>query len=213
MQIRLDSKTFLKNNLTDEEVFFMLILANKCNLNRAKQSLLQKGYITQDGDITKEFRITNSGADKLNLVIADSDPRIPSEDELYTLVDEMRALFPPGRKTDDNGVPKWAWKGVRKDIFDWLKKWYKKYGTTMLSNGELHTWTPAEVLKATRQYVAKFEPPYTKMRILYYFIMKNPKERDGGDTGYVRGVSDLAEMLENQEVQEETRQDWTSNVI
>lgn len=212
MQIRLDSKTFLNNNLTDEEVFFLLILSNKCNIDRAKHSLINKGYITQDGNPTNEFRITSSGADKLNLVIADSNTSIPSEDELYTLVDEMRAIFPEGRKRDNNGVPKWAWKGTRRDIFTWLKKWYNRYGTTMLPNGELHTWTPAEIIRATRQYVAKFEPPYERMRILYYFIMKYPKERDSDDNGFVRGVSDLAEMLENPEVQQNT-QDWTSTVI
>lgn len=213
MQIRLDSKTFLKNNLTDEEVFYLLILANKCNIDRAKHSLIQKGYITQDGNPVKEFRITESGLNALNLVVADSNKNIPSEDELYTLVDEMRAIFPQGKKKDDYGTPKWAWRGVRKDIFVWLKKWYNRYGTTMLSNGEMHTWTPAEILNATKQYVAKFQPPYTRMRILYYFIMKNPREVDSEGTGYIRGVSDLAEMLENPETQEQQTQDWTSNMV
>src|SRR5574344_784460 len=208
MEIHLSTKTFLENNLTDEEVFYLLLLANDCNIERARASLIEKGYITQDGNLFGVFRITDEGMETLNSAILDSDNKVPAKDNLIGLVIAIQELFPKGSKFGGT-----SWRGSQREISVKLQKWFKLYGTYTDKEGKEHKWTYPEIIDATQRYVNHFNGDYKFMRQLKYFILKFEKKMDAEGRQYSEEVSDLASYLENPDANASHSTDWTSSLV
>lgn len=193
MDIVLKTERFIENGLTRDEVFYLMLMYYKSDIPSVQQSLIEKGYITRDGDIFKDFRITDKGLTNLESIILDSDDNVPKKDRtLLCLALEMQALFPKGSKEGGS-----SWKGSQREIMLKLQKWYKLYGTHVDEYGEERVWTHEEILNATKRYVDSFNGNYKFMRQLKYFILKFDKKIDALGKGYTEEVSDLATFLEN----------------
>lgn len=192
MKMYLDTEYFLKNKLTIGEVLYILMLHNNCSIEAAQQELINKGYITQDGNISKEFRITNEGIDALNNIIYSSKPCETLEEQpIEKFANSLRELFPKGYKNNTRH----SWRGTTKDIVDKLKKFYFVYGDK---------YSREEIYNATKTYVETMkDDPY--MRTLKYFIFKR-------DLNQGVEVSDLADLLENG-TEDLTPNDWQNNMI
>lgn len=192
MRILIDTDCVFCNNLTTEEVLTLLMLYIKGDKDRATKTLTDKGFITQDGNIFKEWRITENGVAALNNLIYDSDKKVPKRDDkrLNELADKLREIYPKGRMQGQ-----YSWRGTHKEIVDKLRKFFFKYGDK---------FTDEEIVEATQKYVKMKEGSET-MRLLKYFIWKK-------DLAQESEVSDLADMLENGEDEEPTS-DWKTNMV
>lgn len=132
--------------------------------------------------------------DLINDVLTESKDIAGSTSTLTELVTKLQELFPKERKPDSNGVPKYAYRGNKRDVTERLQKFFKLYGQ----------YSYDDVLECTRRYVESFKYDKTYMKILPYFIMKD-------------GESQLATELENmddtpQEINN-PNEDWTNTLL
>jgi hypothetical protein len=132
--------------------------------------------------------------DLINDVLTESKDIAGSTSTLTELVTKLQELFPKERKPDSNGVPKYAYRGNKRDVTERLQKFFKLYGK----------YSYDDVLECTRRYVESFKYDKTYMKILPYYIMKD-------------GESQLATELENMDSNDsaiipETK-DWTNKLV
>lgn len=191
MNVLLKSENFLKNGLTDEEVLYLLIMSTKSNIERAQKSLIEKGFITQDGVLYKDFRITEAGMSAINAVILDSDKEVPKESKsLKDFADSLRMLFPKGMQQG-----KYSWRSSTKEISERLRVFYREFGSN---------YTEEEIYNATKNYVTRMsEDPH--MRTLPYFLW----DKRGGN--YSSLLANEIECIRDGETP--TKEDWRSSLV
>ena len=190
MKITLDSSTFLKNNLTDEEVFYLLSVSRDCNLERAERRLIDKGFIRIDDE--NKVHITQKGNDALTTVILDSDKGISSPKSLENLVGDLRALFPKGLQQG-----RYPWRDSPAGITERLRVFEKKFGR----------YPYEKIVKATENYVKRMTgDPF--MKTLKYFIWS--EQKGTLESGLANELALLEEGGEDEVV---ASQDWTNNMI
>lgn len=158
MNLLLQTETFLKNNLTDEEVLYMLILSRGCSIEKAQESLLKKGFITQDGNIFADYRITKAGVDAVNAVVLDSDKKIPTktDKELRELASDLITLFPKGYQQGN----RYPWRMSPSAAVERLRSFFLKFN---------NDYTFDEIREATKRYVEHYKDS-GQMRTMIYFI-------------------------------------------
>lgn len=100
-----------------------------------------------------------------------------SEEDLQSLAKEIREKFPIGRMHD--GI--YPWRQSIRELEGALLRFFKEFGTD---------YTKDEILKATDNYVAQYNPYSCSMRCSKYFIIKD-LSRQGGDI-----ISDLANYID-----------------
>lgn len=207
MKITIDNELCKKTGLSLEEVFVALAVKLNCDLKTTVEKLLKREVIVSrttlhEGNSHQEYYITQRWDDALSELLLDSENVSGKSDENLTqLAYKLMEIFPTGKKAGTNVY----WRGNVKDTKLRLKKFYKLYGSQ---------YTDDEILQAAKDYVASFNGNYSYMRVLKYFIWKDPVRETSDGVRFVEEVSDLATLLENKTKQpEETEQDWTTNVI
>lgn len=189
MKFILNTECYLKNNLAEEEVLFLLSVLRGCDLDRAKQSLTDKGFIFID-DFDK-IHLTKPGNDALQAVLLDSDEKISSIEDLKNLASDIREMFPKGTQQG-----KYSWRDSTAVITERLRLFEKYFGKHSCD----------DIRKATQNYVNRMTgDPF--MKTLKYFIISKQHEtiesllanelallEEGGDEGVVSG-------------------DWTSTMV
>lgn len=194
----LNKKAAQQNGVTIDEALLMLVIHNKADLEKAEESLVQKGFITLERrDIFQPtgWRLTNAGSQILNSVIVDSDKHQESPDRLIPLATKLKEIFPKGKKDGTN----YHWTEGVVLIIRRLKLFFKKYG---------NEFTDEQIIQATEKYVEGFNGNYQYMRLLKYFIFKEQV----GATGEVEGSSELINYIENAGQEEDLKNDWTSSL-
>lgn len=88
----------------------------------------------------------------------------PTDKRFLALADQLRALYPEGRK---QGTA-YAWRDTTITIAKKLKTLCEKFGCT---------FTDEEAIDATKRYVASFNGNYHYMQLLKYFILKKDNEK------------------------------------
>lgn len=195
MRILIDTDYVYSNNLTTEEVLVLLAYYMKVDKAKIMAALKEKGYITQDGSLFNDWRVSEAGVSALNNLIYDSSKEVPKKSNaLSEFADKLRAVFPKGYKETGDG--KYSWRGTNKEIVDRLRKFYMQYGTK---------YSEEDILNATKKYVEAHQNS-DKMRVLKYFIMKKDLKQ-----GFE--VSDLADILENGESLEDSTKDWRTTMV
>lgn len=183
MKIILDTSVYLKNGVSNAELYVLMALHCGGNVEEALQSLVDKGYITRNGKSFGPWEITEAGYTCVNNVLLESDRDIPNKDRCMELATTLIEIFPKGIKTGNS-----AWRGNKRDIALKLQKFFKLYG---------NQWTDEQIIDATRRYVSHFNGDYTYMRILKYFIMKSERKLDEEGNSHIEDISELATWLEN----------------
>ena len=185
MKFVIDEKVVSESQLTLPELLLVLA-SSKCKINETIESLYNKGWIVYDQN--KEAVPTSGILRVAHKVILDSDKALPKDDELKSLVESLREIFPKGKKPGSHKF----WRGNTKDVTLKLKKFFKLYG---------NEYTHEEIIDAAKRYVESFNGNYTYMRVLDYFIHKYDLKTDGGG-GHRQDISELASWIENKDTTE-----------
>lgn len=193
MRISIDEEVITKKNFTLSELLICLAI----------KYYRQKDILDQIEDLKNTNKIYKSQAnhhylrpqteriidDILN--VSDNAPEI---NELDKLVIKLQELFPKERKPDSNGVPRYSYRGNKRDVTMRLQKFFKLYGQ----------YSYNDVYECTKRYVESFKYDKTYMRILPYYIMK-----DGESTL----ANELENMSDEEPVIENPNEDWTNTLL
>lgn len=194
MTISLNKIAIEQNGLTVDEALLLLSIHNKVDFNNAKQSLINKGFITAQLNSEMKpigWRVTSKGVQILDDTIVDSDKYQEPIEKLESLAKSLKELFPKGKKDGTN----YYWAEGNALIVRRLKLFFKKYG---------NIYTEEQIIKATEKYVQSFNGNYKFMKLLKYFIFKE-KIGAGGD---IEGESDLITYIENCNEDTNIKNDW-----
>ena len=197
--ICLNKEACQSNGITLGEALLLIAIHNGADLTQAQDSLVQKGFITAErNDLFQQvgWRLTRSGSQAIDNVIADATQTTGGDDRLLALAATLKELYPKGKKVGTNS----PWTEGVVLIARRLKLFFKKYGKD---------YTDEQIIEATRNYVQSFNGDYQFMRVLKYFIFKEVK----GAGGDIEGTSDLYNEIEHLG-EEETEQgsDWRDSV-
>lgn len=193
MNITINEEILSKYNLTLEEFLVLYLCAKEINIKHVIQNLISLGIIERDIYNDANAVISDNTKNLIASIIIDSDSAIINkETEFLDLANEMRALFPEGKKPGTT----YYWKDSAPIIAKKLKTLVLKFGTKLKKD---------KVLEATKRYVESFKGDFSYMQLLKYFILKTDK-----NSGEMR--SELLSYLENAE-QENLKEDWTSTLV
>lgn len=186
MNISIDEKVLEKtkfrgNILTPSEFLLCIIVKLNNNITELTESLIEKNILVRDIYNSSKIYLRSDCSSILQQVLLESDKAVPKVTELDELVTKLQELFPKERKLDANGVPKYAYRGNKRDVTERLQKFFKLYGQ----------YSYDDVLECTKRYVDSFKYDRTYMKILPYYIIKD-------------GESTLATELENMDCNDTT---------
>ena len=165
--------TYDGQQLTTNELLVCMIILMEENPTDIVQRLLNRGILLRD-ETTQKLYVFRKYSSLVQNILLQSDKAVPTISSIEQLATKLQELFPKERKCDANGVPKYAYRGNKRDVTERLQKFFKLYGQ----------YSYDDVLECTRRYVESFKYDKTYMKILPYFIMKD-------------GESQLATELEN----------------
>lgn len=197
MRLTIDQSILDKHELTIEEFMVLYLSAKDVNIAECMDSLVAKGLA--DKNLFKANSIVVSGKvkDLIATIAIDSDKNVIDKDaEFIELANELRELYPAGRKEGTT----YMWRGTTAEIAKKLKTLVVKYK---------YSFTREQVLKATKEYISSFNGNYKKMRLLKYFILKS--ERDADDN--INVISELMTLIENEGQTDAQRDDWMSTMV
>lgn len=197
MTYTINEEECIKKGFTVEEVHLLILLKLGADIDELLESMIQEEKILLTDD--EYYMLTPRWNDQLALVLLDSDKNKTPEDIIEELVEEMKELFPKGKKEGTQVY----WRGNKRELTLRLKKFFKLYGSN---------YSKEQILKATKDYVESFNGIYNNMRVLKYFIWKDMRKTMEDGTVQVVEVSELADHLENVGQEEVIKQDWTSTL-
>lgn len=192
MKLIIDSDACLNNGTCIGEVLLLYEYALKISPESMKQSLIDKGYITNAGDLFGRYTATNKAVKLLDNVLADSS--VDDDTKITELATKLKELYPKGKKEGTNQF--WA-DGVS-IIVKRLKIFYKKYG---FYDNDI-------IIKATEDYIKSFNGDYRFMKTLKYFLWSEKVNK----AGEVEPTSDLLTYIENADEVDELNNDWLNDL-
>ena len=205
MRVTIDTEKLKKDGNADETLYLLsLFLGCPVTVNTFEMAR-QMGYLkfNQPYDrmfpLPKDIQLSETGKYTIESALASLNTAGASNDRLVTLANNLRKLFPAGKK------PGYAytWRDSESCIVDRLKKFFLKYGDNH---------TDDEIIEATRRYVNSFNGDYKYMQLLKYFIWKNKTTGEeivrGRIVGEVERQSQLAAWLEDNEEEMVINHDW-----
>ena len=192
MKLIIDSDACLNNGTCIGEVLLLYEYALKISPESMKQSLIDKGYITNAGDLFGRYTATDKAVKLLDNVLADSS--VDDDTKIPELATKLKELYPKGKKEGTNQF--WA-DGVS-IIVKRLKIFYKKYG---FYDNDI-------IIKATEDYIKSFNGDYRFMKTLKYFLWSEKVNK----AGEVEPTSDLLTYIENADEVDELNNDWLNDL-
>ena len=165
------------------------LITESCYYNASSQSLLTFKSTDMYGNPISPA-LTEFGEESVKLILQRSEKKIPSDNEIVTISEALREIFPAGKKP---GTP-YYWKDSVKGIEQRVKQFFIKYG---------NKYTEEQIVKATKDYVDSFNGDYRFMRLLKYFIWKKD---DGGE------ISELASFIDNAGQENEDDNNWVTEL-
>ena len=192
MKLIIDSDACLNNGTCIGEVLLLYEYALKISPESMKQSLIDKGYITNAGDLFGKYTATKKAVKLLDNVLADSS--VDDDTKITELATKLKELYPKGKKEGTNQF--WA-DGVS-IIVKRLKIFYKKYG---FYDNDI-------IIKATENYIKSFNGDYRFMKTLKYFLWSEKVNK----AGEVEPTSDLLTYIENANEVDELSDEWLNEL-
>jgi len=183
-----------KNNITINEMIALLMINYQCNIELIAESLKNKGYIVNNNELFAKvpYKITNSGAEIIESVTADSMVTKDNDVSLISLADELKKIYPKGKKDGTN----YYWADGVQLIVKRLKLFFKKYGDK---------YSYQQIIDATKKYIESFNGDYRYMKLLKYFIFK-----DKVGAINVEEESELVNYIENSNEDSLIKNNWDS---
>lgn len=197
MRLTIDQTVLEKHDLTVSEFMVLYLSINSVNIKSCMDSLVAKGLADKNLFSEDSIVVSDKVKDLVSTIAIDSDKSVIDKDaEFIELANELRELYPAGRKEGTT----YMWRGTTAEIAKKLKTLVVKYK---------YSFTREQVLKATKEYISSFNGNYKKMRLLKYFILKS--ERDADDN--VNVISELMTLIENEGQTDAQREDWMSTMV
>lgn len=197
MRLTIDQTVLEKHDLTVSEFMVLYLSINSVNIKSCMDSLVAKGLADRNLFSEDSIVVSDKVKDLVSTIAIDSDKSVIDKDaEFIELANELRELYPAGRKEGTT----YMWRGTTAEIAKKLKTLVVKYK---------YSFTREQVLKATKEYISSFNGNYKKMRLLKYFILKS--ERDADDN--VNVISELMTLIENEGQTDAQREDWMSTMV
>lgn len=197
MRLTIDQTVLEKHDLTVSEFMVLYLSVNSVNIKSCMDSLVAKGLADKNLFSEDSIVVSDKVKDLVSTIAIDSDKSVIDKDaEFIELANELRELYPAGRKEGTT----YMWRGTTAEIAKKLKTLVVKYK---------YSFTREQVLKATKEYISSFNGNYKKMRLLKYFILKS--ERDADDN--VNVISELMTLIENEGQTDAHRDDWMSTMV
>lgn len=192
MKLIIDSDACLNNGTCIGEVLLLYEYALNINPISMKQSLIDKGYITNAGDLFGRYKTTDKAVKLLDDVLADSS--VDDDTKITELAIKLKELYPKGKKEGTNQF----WADGISIIVKRLKIFYKKYGF----------YNNDAIIKATEDYIKSFNGDYRYMKTLKYFLWSEKVNK----AGEVEPTSDLLTYIENADQVDELSDDWLNEL-
>lgn len=197
MRLTIDQSILDKYELSISEFMVLYLSINSVNIKSCMESLVAKGLADKNLFSENSIVVSDKIKDLISTIAIDSDKNVIDKDaEFIELANELRELYPAGRKEGTT----YMWRGTTAEIAKKLKTLVVKYK---------YSFTREQVLKATKDYISSFNGNYKKMRLLKYFILKS--ERDADDN--INVISELMTLIENEGQIDSQRDDWMSTMI
>lgn len=197
MRITIDQSILDKHGLTISEFMILYLNINSVDIKSCTDSLVARGLADRDLFSGGNVIVSDKVKDLVSTIAIDSDKNVIDKDnEFLELANELRELYPSGRKEGTT----YMWRGTTAEIAKKLKTLVVKYK---------YSFTKEQVIKATKEYISSFNGNYKKMRLLKYFILKS--ERDADDN--INVISELMTLIENEGQIEAHRDDWMSTMV
>lgn len=197
MRLTIDQTVLDKHDLTISEFMVLYLNVNSVDIKSCMDSLVAKGLADKNLFSEGSIVVSDKVKELVSTIAIDSDKSVIDKDaEFIELANELRELYPTGRKEGTT----YMWRGTTAEIAKKLKTLVVKYK---------YSFTREQVIKATKEYISSFNGNYKKMRLLKYFILKS--ERDADDN--VNVISELMTLIENEGQTEVRRDDWMSTMV
>lgn len=197
MRLTIDQTVLDKYDLTISEFMVLYLNVNSVDIKSCMDSLVAKGLADKNLFSEGSIVVSDKVKELVSTIAIDSDKSVIDKDaEFIELANELRELYPAGRKEGTT----YMWRGTTAEIAKKLKTLVVKYK---------YSFTREQVIKATKEYISSFNGNYKKMRLLKYFILKS--ERDADDN--VNVISELMTLIENEGQTEVRRDDWMSTMV
>lgn len=161
---------------------YLISIALKCEINEdTVNTAFELGYV-KDSKLKNCIIITKEGRKIVSEAILASVETGDEETRLAMLAEQLRSLYPKGRKPGTNLM----WKDSVFLITQKLRALNKKCAEMGKS------FTNEEAIDATKRYIESFNGDYTYMQVLKYFILKNDAEKG-------EQMSQLLSFIENED--------------
>ena len=197
MRLTIDQSILDKHGLTLEEFMILYLSINSIDIKKCTESIIAKGLADKNLFSEGSIVVSDKIKDLISTIAIDSDKNVIDKDsEFIELANELRELYPAGRKEGTT----YMWRGTTAEIAKKLKTLVVKYK---------YSFTREQVLKATKDYINSFNGNYKKMRLLKYFILKSEKDADDN----INIISELMTLIENEGHTEAQRDDWMSTMV
>lgn len=174
------------------ELLMCMIVKMGENPIAVMQQLTDKQVLIQDVVYKDKWYVHSRYLNLIQEMLLQSESTAASTNNLAEFVIKLQELFPKERKLDSNGLPKYSYRGNKRDVMLRLQKFFKLYGQ----------YSYDDVYECTKKYVERYKSDRTYMRILPYYILKD-------------GESTLATELENMDDETviEDNTDWTNTLL
>lgn len=197
MKLTIDQTILDKHNISIGEFMILYLSANSIDIKECIESIIKKNLADRNLFSENSIVVSDKVKDLITTIIIDSDKNVIDKDsEFLELANEMRELYPKGKKEGTT----YLWRGTTAEVAKKLKTLVVKYG---------YSFSKEQVLKATKEYVNSFNGNYKRMRLLKYFVLKS--ERDADDN--INIISELMSLIENEGQINEQREDWEATLV
>lgn len=199
MQFHIDKKELEKKKLPLSTALYLVSLYfnNEIKIDVVKESLA-RGFLVCSTFDANGFpigaKITNLGVQYVEDVFINSEIHTTKEENFENIAQNLRELFPKGRKPGTSLM----WRGSEYEVVKKLKTLKKKLGKF---------FTEEEIINAAKRYIQSFNGNYTYMRTLPYFILKQE-----AINGVVEEKSELLSYIENSDGDNTTNSEWTAEL-
>lgn len=197
MKLTIDQTILDKYNISIGEFMLLYLSANSIDIKECIESIIKKNLAGRNLFSENNVVVSDKVKDLITTIIIDSDKNVIDKDsEFLELANEMRELYPKGKKEGTT----YLWRGTTAEVAKKLKTLVVKYG---------YSFSKEQVLKATKEYVNSFNGNYKRMRLLKYFVLKSEKDADDN----INIISELMSLIENEGQISEQREDWEATLV
>lgn len=199
MKLVISDKIIEKYGLSINELLYLISIYYGLDINKETfNSICSKGFVSYDSigfdNVPNNLKLTTSGTEILESILLDSEFKEEVEEDRFDiLAEELRNLYPKGRKPGTA----YMWRDSKNIIAKRLRALVKKYDIS---------FTNEQAIEATRKYIESFNGDYRYMQLLKYFISK-PNLVDG----HWEDSSQLLSYIENNG-QSDTNSEWTGTI-